>query len=237
MDQHTKRLAAAVYDRGHDAPRSREDRTIFVSVELAPNVRRTLISDLVLPGDRPGSLRAAVAETLAVLRIVWIAMLQEEDGLQRGRLEAAHAAIQCELASAEWALSSGHADARALGRTLASRRERHRAALATPAPNGVGLLVPAHARAAEPLPPELDDARRALLRAAAGTARSHRDWLEEAAYAAIGAWRLGEVEAGAATSAITWLLGRDAEARTAPAASAPELAPASEERPVLRAAS
>jgi hypothetical protein len=165
-------------------------------------------------------------------------MLQEPDGLQRRRLEAAHAAIQCELASAEWALSSGHADARALGRTLATRRERHRAALAMPAPNGVGLLVPAHARAAEPLPAELGDTHKALLRTAAAAARSHREWLEEAAYAALGAWRLGEVEAGAATSAIAWLVGADASPRSAPAASSADLAPpASEAHPALREAS
>jgi hypothetical protein len=240
MDQHTKRLAAAAYDRVRDVPRSAEDRVVFVSVELDPKTRRTLLCDVILGGDPPESLRVAVAETLAVLRVAWIAMLNERDGLERQRLEAAHAAIQCELAAAEWGWTSGQADARALARTLAARRERQRRALAMPAPQGLGLLVPGQARGAEPLPPALDEVLQLLLRAAAGGDRSRRDWLEEAAYAAVGAWRLGEVEVSVAVSAIAWLLGRDAapvESIPAPAASSGEPSPVSEPPPALRAAS
>lgn len=238
MDQHTKRLAAAAYDRGRDARRSPEDRTVFVSVDLGPGARRTLLCDVVLAGEPPESLRNAVADTLSVLRIAWVAMLHEGDGIQRRRLEAAHAAIQCELASTEWAWSSGHADARALGRTLVARSERHRKALAMPAPHGVGLLVPGRARAAEALPSALGDAHKALLDAAAKGGRARREWLEEASYAAVGAWRLGEVEASVAVSAIGWLLVRDASPSVpVPAASSPEPAPASEAPAALRAAS
>jgi hypothetical protein len=242
MDQHTKRLAAAAYDRGRDAPRTAEDRTTFVSVELESGTRRTVLCDVSLPGDPPESLSLAVAETLAVLRVTWIAMLQERDGIGQRRLDAAHAAIQCELATAEWTWSSGHADARALARTLTARRERHRRALAMPAPHGVGLLVPGRARAAEPLPRELEEEHQPLLRAAAAANRSRREWLEEASYAAIGAWRLGEVEVAVAAAAIAWLLGRDTdELRPVPAASArvpsPDAPPVSEPHPALRVAS
>lgn len=227
MNHHTKRLAAAAYDRAHEARRWTEDRVVFVGVELAPDRRKTLLGDVTLAGDPPEVLRLAIAETLSMLRIAWVALLGHEDGCEQQQIEATHAALQCELAAAEWAWSSGTADGHALGRTLARRREALRQAIANPRPYGVGLLLPQHARASELLPRILVDACAALEQVVTGADGVRGLLLREVGYAAIGAWRLREMEAPAAASAIGVCLER----------STPTLPVESEERLPLRAAS
>jgi hypothetical protein len=177
MDQYSKRLAAAAYDRAcpeHDAGR---DRVVFVGVQLEPGVRRTLLCQLTLTGDPPECLRASVADTLALLRTLWIALLEGDDEEERRRLATVHAALQCDLVTADWSWSTGRAEARALARSMARAREGYRARLAMPPPYGLGLVLPLHSRATEPLPEAL---------------RIAHDEADDGAYAAIGAWRLGE---------------------------------------------
>ncbi len=226
MDTHTRRLSAAAYDRALMLRRETDDRVVLVGVYLGPGDRRTLVGDVALRGDAPEVLRVAVADTLSMLRVTWIATLVQDEGIERRHLEAAHSALQCELAATEWAWASGTAEGHALGRTLARRRERLRAAVARPAPDGVGLLLPSESRASDPLPPELAQAaeRVEALRATAGSSEST---LRDIVYAAIGGWRLREMEAAAAALAVEARLVR----------STPDLPPASEEPAPLRAAS
>ena len=226
MDTHTRRLAAAAYDRAVAQRRITEDRVILVGVELGRDGRRSLVGDVTLQGEPPEVLRTAVADTLAMLRVTWVALLDHADGMERRHLEAAHSALQCELAATEWAWASGAAEGHALGRTLARRRERLRAAVARPAPDGVGLLLPSESRASEPLPLELSAAC-ARVEAFLASAGSSDSLLREVVHAAIGAWRLRELEAGAAALAIESRLAR----------STPELPPASEVPAALREAS
>lgn len=231
MDPHTRRLAAAAYDRAREARRRSGDRVVLVGVDLGPGVKRTLLGDLALDGDPPEVLRAAVADTLAMLRIAWMAVLQsdgEDDGDDRGpAIDAVHAALQCQLAATEWTWASGTADGHALGRTLARRRESLRQAVARPHPDGAGILLPQRSRASEPLPRVLVDACAALDRVAEGATRLHASLLHEVGYAAIGAWRLLELEDAAAASAIDACIRGDVPAPTA----------GPEERVPLRAAS
>jgi hypothetical protein len=202
MDQHTKRLAASAYDRGRDLTAHTAERAIYVGVDLGGGVWRTLLGDVKLAGDPPPMLHAAVAATLDVLRVTWIAMLTTSDELERRRLDAAHAAIQCELVATEWAWSTRATDARSLARTLAARRERLRQTLAMPPPAGAGLLVPGCSRANEPLPNEMELALDRVARAAELRPRGGREGLLEMAYALVGAWRLRAIEAGLAATAI-----------------------------------
>ncbi|HEY8039214.1 MAG TPA: hypothetical protein VIF15_05440 [Polyangiaceae bacterium] len=209
MDQHTKRLAAAAYDRGLEAHRWAEDRALFVGVELETGAQRTLLCDLMLAGEPPEALRTAVADTLSVLRVAWIALLQAGDGARR-RLDAVHAAVQCELVATEWTWSTRGTDGHALARALVHRRERHRQALTRPAPAGLGLLLPRQSRATEPLPESLLEARRTLALEAARAGRPQALHLASVAYGAIGGWRLGELEAASAAATIDEALGRRA---------------------------
>lgn len=230
MDSHTRRLAAAAYDRAREARRRSGDRVVLVGVDLGPGVRRTLVGDLALDGDPPEVLRAAIADTLAMLRIAWMAVLQADDEDDDGRgsaIDAVHAALQCQLAATEWTWASGTADGHALGRTLARRREDFRQAIARPHPHGAGILLPQRARASEPLPRLLVDACAALDHAAEGATRLHASLLHEVGYAAIGAWRLLELEDAAAAAAIDACIRGDAPT--------PSAGP--EERVPLRAAS
>jgi len=224
MTQHERRLAAAAYDQGREGPRCADDRTVFVGVPL---LGRTILCDLTLAGDPPEVLRLAVAETLAVLRVMWIALLRCDDGPDRPQLDAVHAALQCELAATEWTWAGGSGDGHALARTLVRRRERHREELATPPPAGLGLLLPRHARANEALVGRLADAWEALAREVAGAGRVSAARLREDAYDAVGAWRLREVEAAEAATAIEAAIGGRTSAREV----------AAEELPALRAAS
>ena len=228
MKQHEKRLAAAVYDRARAAGPGLGDRAVFAGV-TALRGGRTVLCDLILPGDPPEALRLAVADTLAVLRVTWIALLQREDGPDRRLLDAVHAALQCELAAVEWIWSGGAGDGHALARTLAGRRERHRAALAAPPPAGTGLLIPKHARANEALPAPLEAAFGELERElgrGADSARATR--VREEACEALGAWRLGEIEAADAAASVGGALRRLREEKVHPIAPEPA---------VLRAAS
>ncbi|HEY8091396.1 MAG TPA: hypothetical protein VIF09_26210 [Polyangiaceae bacterium] len=226
METHTRRIAAAAYDRAQAARGRTDERVVLVGVELGPGDRRTLVGDVTLHGTPPEVLRVAVAETLAMLRVTWIALLGHEEGRDRRHLEAAHSALQCELAATEWTWASGTAEGHALGRTLARRRERLRGAVALPPPHGLGLLLPRESRASDPLPQSLVWAcdRLDSLLAASG---AHDTLLREVGYAAAGAWRLGEMEATSAALAVDACFER----------STPELPAASEERPSLRAAS
>jgi hypothetical protein len=219
-----KRLAAAAYDLGQVLPRCADDRAVFVGVE---RMGRTILCDLTLTGDPPDALRVAVAETLAVLRVTWIALLRCEDGLDRRHLDAVHAALQCELAATEWTWAGGSGDGHALARTLARRRERYREALAAPAPAGLGLLLPRNARANEPLGGRLAAAWEALAREVAGADRARATRLREDALDAVGAWRLREIEAAEAAVVIEAAIGRAKAIRPVEA----------EEPPALRAAS
>lgn len=184
MTQHQRRLAAAAYDRGLEGPRCSVNRTSFVGVPL---LGRTVLCELTLTGDPPVALALAVTETLAILRVMWMALLRCEPGRDRRTLDAVHAALQCELVATEWAWSGGAGEGHALARTLARRREGHRAALAAMPPVGLGLLLPRHARANEALPGRL---------AAAWEATKLHDEADDA----LGAWRLGELEAADAAS-------------------------------------
>jgi hypothetical protein len=225
MKQHEKRLAAAVYDRAPSA--SADDRAVFVGTG-ALRGGRTVLCDLVLAGDPPEALRLAVAETLAVLRVTWIALLQCDDGPERRLLDAVHAALQCELAAVEWTWSGGAGDGHALARVLAGRRERHRCALAAPPPVGVGLLIPGQARANEALPGPLVAAWEALARELGGVDPARASGLRDAAYDALGAWRLREVEATDAAASIAEAIRRSGDEKVRPIAPEPA---------VLRAAS
>jgi hypothetical protein len=202
MDPHARRLAAAAYDRARHAPPSAPDRLALTGIDLPPGLHRTLVCDVVLTGDPPESLRRAVADTLAVLRVAWIAMLKRGESVERGRLEATHAAMQCELVATEWAWSSGSPDPRALARSLVARRDRHVQLLAMPLPHGVGMLLPRHARANELLPDLLAEAHRELGNGLAQRDEGRARCICDAAYEAIGAWRLGEMEATRAARAI-----------------------------------
>jgi hypothetical protein len=227
MDTHTRRLAAAAYDRALEERRRTEERVVLVGVDLGADGHRTLIGDVALGGDPPEVLRLAVRDTLAMLRIAWIALLghDDRDGGRR-QLEATHAALQCELAATEWTWATAPTEGHALGRQLARRRERLRETMALPRPYGTGLLLPRDARASEALPtPIVDSYRRLETMAIASGGRA--SLAREVAHVAIGAWRLRELEATAAALAIDATLDH----------STPELSPASEERPELRAAS
>jgi hypothetical protein len=202
MDPHARRLAAAAYDRSHDVPPCAPDRLALAGIDLAPQLHRTLVCDVTLPGDPPESLRRAVADTLAVLRVAWIAMLKRSEGVERGRLDAVHAAIQCELVATEWAWSTGSPEPRGLARKLVARRDRHQQLLAMPLPHGIGMLLPRHARANEPFPEVLAEAHRELLRSLEGPDAIEACRIGHAGYEAIGAWRLGEMEAAQAARTI-----------------------------------
>lgn len=227
MKQHERRLAAAVYDRARAAGPNPGDRAVFAGV---PGLRggRTVLCDLTLAGDPPEALRLAVADTLAVLRVTWIAMLRYDDGPDRRLLDAVHAALQCELAALEWTWSGGVGDGHALARTLAGRRERHRAALAAPPPTGIGLLVPRLARASEAFPAPLEAAFGELERELGGAEPARAARLREEAYEALGAWRLGDMEAPDAAAAIEAALRHPRDEKVHPIAPEPA---------VLRAAS
>jgi hypothetical protein len=227
MHFHNRRLAAAAYDRARETRRVTEDRIVFVGVELAPGMRRTLLGDVTLAGDPPEVLRAAVADALAMLRVAWIALLDADDDRTGPTLQAVHAALQCEVAAAEWTWSSATAEGHALGRTLARRCESLRQAIALPRPHGAGMLLPLRARASEPLPRALAEACAAVEGVAAGTDPVHGSLLREAAYSAVGAWRLREIEESAAALAIQACLRGDD----------PPPPAESEERVLLRAAS
>jgi hypothetical protein len=169
-------------------------------------------------------LHAAIAGTLDVLRVTWIAMLATEDELERRRLDAAHAAIQCELVATEWAWSTLATDARSLARTLATRRERLRLTLAMPPPAGTGLLVPGRSRANEPLPGELEAAIDLLERTADTRPRPAREALLESGYAVVGAWRMRALEPMVAATAIAELVVESTpESAPAPAQSGPRV--------------
>ncbi|HEY3817800.1 MAG TPA: hypothetical protein VGL81_11540 [Polyangiaceae bacterium] len=197
MKQQERRLAAAAYDQGREGPRSPFDRTVFVGV---PSVGRTLLCDLTLPGDPPEALGVAVSETLAVLRVMWIALLRCDEGPDRRNLAAVHAAMQCDLSAMEWMWSGGSGEGHALARALVQRREGHRASLAQRGPGGGGWLLPRDARASEPFPPRLAAAWNALSGDAASAGRARSAWLREQALDAVGAWRLGEIEAADAAA-------------------------------------
>jgi hypothetical protein len=197
---------------------------VFVGVEP---MSRTILCDLTLDGDPPEPLGRAVAETLAVLRVTWIALLRCEDGPDRRWLDAVHAAMQCELVATEWTWGGGLGDGHAMARTLVRRCERHRAALAAPPPLGLGLLLPRDGRANEAPAGRLAEAWGALARELVGADRARAAQLREDADDAIGAWRLGEVEAVEAAAAI--------EAAIGPAVSVRRVV--AEELPALRAAS
>jgi hypothetical protein len=224
MEQHERRLAAAAYDRGLEVPRCANDRTVLVGVPL---LGRTLLGDLTLGGHPPEALRLAVAETLGVLRVMWIALLRCEDGPDRRQLDAVHAALQCELAATEWTWSGGSGDGHDMARTLVRRRERHREGLAAPPPVGLGLLLPRHARANEAFAGSLAAAWEAVARAVAGADRARAARLREDAHDAVGAWRLGEMGAAEAAAAIDAAIGHPTVMRPV----------AAEELPALRAAS
>jgi hypothetical protein len=229
MEFNNRRLAAAAYDRARDARRSSVDRVLFVGVELAPGRCRTLLGDVALDGDPPEVLRAALAETLAALRVIWLAFLTAEDEPTRAALEAAHAALQCEMATTEWTWSADAAEGYALGRTLARRREELRQAIARPAPDGAGVLLPMRARACEPLPRVIADAWSVLDGALGGMDRMRRTVLRDVAYAIVGAWRLREMDEVDAAALIEACAHGDIPA--------PASAPASVEGVFLRAAS
>jgi hypothetical protein len=224
MNPHERRLAAAAYDRGLGVPRCAGDRTVFVGV---PVLGRTILSAVTLDGQPPESLRLAVAETLAVLRVTWIALLRCEGEPDRRRLDAVHAALQCELAATEWTWSGGSGDGHDRGRTLIRRRERHREAVAAPPPVGLGLLLPRHGRANETFAGKLAAAWDTLARALVGADRARAARLREDAEDAVGAWRLGEMEGGDAAAAIEAAIGHPTAMRPVPA----------EELPALRVAS
>jgi hypothetical protein len=177
MDQHSKRLAAAAYDRVSPDRDASRDRVEFVGVLLDPGLRRTLLCDLTLTGDPPDCLRTVVDETLAFLKTLWIALLQHDDDDERRRLATLHAALQCDLVTADWSWSTGRAEARALSRNITRTRESYRERLAMPPPYGLGLVLPLESRATAPLPEAL---------------RMARSGADESAFEAIGAWRLGE---------------------------------------------
>jgi hypothetical protein len=226
VKQHEKRLAAAVYDRGRTgyveagSAAAEAGAAVLVGVDTLRGMR-TVLCDLTLRGDPPEPLRLAVAETLTVLRVTWIALLRCQDGPERHLLDAVHAALQCELAAVEWTWSGGAADGYALARTLARRRERHRAALAAPPPTGAGLLIPREARATEPLPAPLVAAWDALARAVGGAPPARAASLRDDGFQALGAWRLGEVEAPEAAALVLAAIGGPAEEKVraiAPAA-------------------
>jgi hypothetical protein len=222
MKQHERRLAAAAYDQALDAPRYPGDRTVFAGV---PVLGRTILCDLTLSNDPPEALRAAIAETLGLLRVMWVALLRCDDGAERRQLEAVHAALQCELAATEWTWSGGAGDGHALARTLVRRREHHRAMLAAPSPFGVGLLLPRSARANEPLPEILAAAWATSSREAATAGATRAARLHEEAQEAVGAWRLGELEAVDAAAVLEAASGRAAATRSSPVLVAADLPP------------
>jgi hypothetical protein len=234
MDQYKRRLAAAVYDRIFEGPRGPEDRAVFAGVELGerPACPRTILCALTLPGDPPELLTRAVAETFAILRVTWIALLRTGDGPDRRRIDAVHAALQCEVAAVEWAWSGGYCEGHTLGRTLTRRREQLRGALAAAPPAGAGLLVPRDARANEPLPGPLAAAWEAFTRAVSDVDGAGSERVRDDALAAIGTWRLGEMEATEAAAAVHDAIGGVTPMRSF--APVPAIAP---EQPALRAAS
>src|SRR5262249_55161831 len=149
----------------------------------------------------------------------WIALLHRATAAERRRLHTVHSALQQEIVTAEWSWTTRLSDAATLARTLNGRRERYRTTLVLPPPHGLGLILPRQGRAPEAFPDALLDARGALARALAlldsladrrvdGAKLAKRaEVLRDAAYDAIGAWRLGEVEAPHAAAAIAAAIG------------------------------
>jgi hypothetical protein len=199
-----RRVAAAAYDRPHRE--STPSGTVYAPVRLSPVWHRVLLCDAVLDAHAPAGLRKAIDDTLDLLRVVWVGLLLETDEVVQRRLDLAHAAIQHELAQAHLAWTRGLAEEHSIVHRLVSRREGQRRALAYPEPHGVGMAFPQQSRATEPHPPALRAATRALdaMVATIDVMRTYdvdavglaplQTVLEHVGFAAVGAWRLGEIE-------------------------------------------
>ena len=208
-----------------------QDRVLFVGVELAPDRRKTLLGDVDARGRPPGGAPRWPSPTPCrdAPRSRWVAPPRPRRTVaSSSRSRPPMRRCSASWRAAEWAWSAGAADGHALGRharapaggTPPGHREpaalRRRPALAAGTrglrsrSRGSSWMRARHSSRSSPA----RTACASLL-------------LREVGYAAIGAWRLREMEAPAAASAIVCL----------PRRSTPTLPVESEERLPLRAAS